>query len=50
MKKKLLIIGGIVAAVLAIPSGIVLATTGIEGFEAFVQALGIWPTWAGGVF
>lgn len=39
MKKKLAIIGGIVPATLAIPSGIVLAQQGIEGFEAFIQAL-----------
>lgn len=39
MKKKLLIIGGIVAAALVIPSGIVLAQLGGKGFDAFVQAL-----------
>ena len=36
MKKKLLIIGVVVAAALAIPSGIVLAQEGVEGFQAFV--------------
>ena len=39
MKKKLLIIGSIVAVALAIPSGIVWAQLGAEGFDAFVQAL-----------
>lgn len=28
-----------VAATFAIPSGIVLATNGVDGFQAFVQAL-----------
>jgi len=40
VKKKLAIIGGIVAAVLAIPRGIVRATNGIEGLEAFKVAVG----------
>jgi len=39
LKKKLLIIGGVLAATLAIPSGVVLATNGVDGFQAFVEAL-----------
>lgn len=38
VKKRLIIIGSIVGAVL-IPNGVVLAKTGVDGWEAFVKAL-----------
>ena len=40
MKKKLAIIGSVVVvAALAIPSGVVLAKHGIDGFDAYLEAL-----------
>ena len=39
MKKKLLIIGGVIVDAFVIPSGIVLAVVGIDNFQAYLRAL-----------
>lgn len=40
MKKKMAIISGcVIATMLAVPSGIVLANHGVEGLDAYIKAL-----------